>query len=90
MAPRCLASPGRKVAGFNPNGVTKVMHITAETTMQPFGIWRKRMRSNKAENCNCLPGAEVRDNASFFGDTRKLPIKYALIGIPMLAAWWLS
>jgi len=47
------------------------------------------MRSMKAESCSCLPGEEVRVNLSSSEDTRKSTLKYCLIGVPMLVAWWL-
>jgi uncharacterized membrane protein YraQ (UPF0718 family) len=48
------------------------------------------MSTVKAEDCSCLPGEDTNDNASSSpDDTRKLTLKYCLIGVPTLVAWWL-
>ena len=48
------------------------------------------MSTVKAEDCSCLPGEDTNDNASSSpDDTRKLTLKYCLIGVPILVAWWL-
>jgi uncharacterized protein len=47
------------------------------------------MRSVETESCKCLPGEEVVVSSSFSEDTWKMTLKYGLIGVPMLVAWWL-
>ena len=46
------------------------------------------MKTDDAEGCICLPGEDVDANALSPEDTRKLNLKYGLIGFPMLVAWW--
>ena len=47
------------------------------------------MRMEKAESCACPVGKEVRVNSAASEDGKRLTLKYLLIGVPLLVAWWL-
>ncbi len=47
------------------------------------------MRTEGSGKCICLPCEDVRATAISSEDTWKQNLKYGLISLPMLAAWWL-
>lgn len=47
------------------------------------------MRTERGGKCICLPCEDVDDTVTSSEDTWKLNLRYGLIGLPLLAAWWL-